>query len=333
VSLPPDPAGSGPLPPGLLPPGAGGPDLPALLSPLQDLAELPGEPDPRIRRAGVRLLLKRDDLIDPDLPGNKWRKLLPSVRAARAAGYDTLLTFGGAYSNHLRATAAAGARFGLRTVGVVRGDELRDRPLNPSLARAAAWGMELDFLDRGRWRRRATPCVLDELRERHGRAYVVPEGGSNALGVRGCRAITEEINAHPRAAVDPVDVIVCSVGTGGMLAGIAAGLRPGQRALGFSAVRPARAPHAAGGLDADTAALQRLAFGARRGFWRVEHRYHFGGYGRTTAELRGFAARVADTHGLDLDPVYEAKAFYGLLDLIGAGAFPRGTTLAFVVAG
>jgi 1-aminocyclopropane-1-carboxylate deaminase/D-cysteine desulfhydrase-like pyridoxal-dependent ACC family enzyme len=287
--------------------------------------------DERLRRAGVRLLLKRDDLIDPGVPGSgtKWRKLLPNARAARSAGHDTLLTFGGAYSHHLRATAAAGRRFGLRTVGVVRGEELRDRPLNPGLARAAAYGMRLDFMDRVTWRLRDTPRVLEELHERHGPAYVLPEGGSNALGVRGCRTVTEELNSQ----APEVDVICCSVGTGGMLAGLAAGLRPGQRALGFAALKPGPSLD----LDAETAALQRLAFGARRGSWYIDHRYHFGGYGRSTPELKAFAAGVADRQdgeaALDLDLTYEAKALYGLLDLVERGAFRRGTTLALIIAG
>ncbi|MFE7120061.1 1-aminocyclopropane-1-carboxylate deaminase, partial [Streptomyces sp. NPDC057654] len=119
--------------------------------------------DERFARRGLRLLLKRDDLIHPDLPGNKWRKLAPNLRAAAAAGRRTLLTFGGAYSNHLRATAAAGRLLGFATVGVVRGDELAGRPLNPSLAQCAADGMRLLFVSRGTYRRKAEPEVLAEL--------------------------------------------------------------------------------------------------------------------------------------------------------------------------
>ncbi|MEV5906754.1 1-aminocyclopropane-1-carboxylate deaminase, partial [Streptomyces sp. NPDC052127] len=159
---------------------------PRLPSPLQEVS------DDRFGRYGVRLLLKRDDLIHPELIGNKWRKLAPNLE--EAAG-RTLLTFGGAYSNHLRATAAAGRLLGQPTVGVVRGDELAGRPLNPSLARCAADGMRLHFVDRSTYRRKTEPDVLGTLLDTAGApdAYVVPEGGSNAAAVRGCRALGEEL--------------------------------------------------------------------------------------------------------------------------------------------
>ncbi|MFD1669233.1 1-aminocyclopropane-1-carboxylate deaminase/D-cysteine desulfhydrase, partial [Streptomyces calvus] len=158
---------------------------PRLPSPLQEVT------DGRFERRGVRLLLKRDDLIHPDLVGNKWRKLAPNLSAAAGR---TLLTFGGAYSNHLRATAAAGRLLGLDTVGVVRGQELAGRPLNPSLTRCAADGMRLHFVDRSTYRRKAEPETLTAvLRAADAEdAYVVPEGGSNAAAVRGCRRLGRE---------------------------------------------------------------------------------------------------------------------------------------------
>ena len=183
-------------------------------SPLAEVA------DDRLSRHGVRLLLKRDDLIHPDLPGNKFRKLRLNLAAAVAAGHDTLLTFGGAYSNHLRAVAAAGRLLGLRTVGVVRGEELAGRPLNPSLAAAAADGMRLDFVDRATYRRKAEPEVLAALLDRHGRAYVLPEGGSNAAAAVGCADLGRELRGA-------ADVVAVACGTGGTLAGLAAGLADG----------------------------------------------------------------------------------------------------------
>ncbi|NED77206.1 1-aminocyclopropane-1-carboxylate deaminase, partial [Streptomyces sp. SID9944] len=142
---------------------------PRLPSPLQELA------DDRFTRRGLRLLLKRDDLIHPELVGNKWRKLAPNLAAAASR---TVVTFGGAYSNHLRATAAAGRLLGLPTVGVVRGHELAGRPLNPSLARCAADGMRLHFVERSTYRRKAEPETLAALLEAVGArdAHVVPEG-------------------------------------------------------------------------------------------------------------------------------------------------------------
>lgn len=207
--------------------------------------------DDRFERYGVRLLLKRDDLVHPQLPGNKWRKLAPNLRAALAGGHDQLLTFGGAYSNHLRATAAAGRLLGLRTVGVVRGDELAGRPLNDSLARCAADGMRLHFVSRSEYRRKAEPDRLARLVDAAGArgAYVVPEGGSNALALAGCAELGRELRGA-------ADVVAVACGTGGTLAGLAAGLGPGQRALGV--------PVLAGGfLAAEIRSLQAAAFGVR----------------------------------------------------------------------
>ncbi|MFI0515481.1 1-aminocyclopropane-1-carboxylate deaminase/D-cysteine desulfhydrase [Streptomyces sp. WSLK1-5] len=285
---------------------------PRLPSPLQELS------DPRFARRGLRLLLKRDDLIHPELIGNKWRKLAPNLTAAVGR---TVVTFGGAYSNHLRATAAAGRLLSLPTVGVVRGDELADRPLNPSLARCAADGMRLHFVDRATYRRKTEPDVLARvLRAADAEdAYVVPEGGSNALAVRGCRALGEELSGQ-------ADVVTIACGTGGTLAGLAAGLGPDQRALGIPVLR-------GGFLTADIRALQRGAFGGPRGDWALDERFHFGGYARTTPALDAFATDFENRHGVPVERLYVAKLLHGLVTLAEEGAFPRGATLAAVVTG
>ncbi|MDH6548800.1 1-aminocyclopropane-1-carboxylate deaminase [Streptomyces sp. SAI-117] len=285
---------------------------PRLPSPLQELS------DPRFARYGLRLLLKRDDLIHPELIGNKWRKLAPNLTAAAGRA---VVTFGGAYSNHLRATAAAGRLLGLPTVGVVRGDELAGRPLNPSLTRCAADGMRLHFVDRSTYRRKSEPDTLARvLRAAHAEdAYVVPEGGSNALAVRGCRALGEELAGQ-------ADVVAIACGTGGTLAGLAAGLAPGQRCLGVPVLK-------GGFLHRDTESLQHLAFGARRGDWTLDDRFHFGGYARTTPELDAFATDFEGRHGVPVERLYVAKLLYGLVALAEEGAFPRGSTLAAVVTG
>ncbi|MFG3293693.1 1-aminocyclopropane-1-carboxylate deaminase/D-cysteine desulfhydrase [Streptomyces sp. NPDC048179] len=283
---------------------------PRLPSPLQEVA------DDRFARHGVRLLLKRDDLIHPDLVGNKWRKLVPNIEAA--AGRP-LLTFGGAYSNHLRATAAAGRLLGLPTVGVVRGDELAGRPLNPSLARCAADGMRLHFVDRSMYRRKAEPETLAGLLRAAAAedAYVVPEGGSNAAAVRGCRALGEELRGR-------ADVVAVACGTGGTLAGLAAGLGAGQRVLGVPVLK-------GDFLDGEIARLQAEAFGGRRGDWSLDERFHCGGYGRTTPELHAFAADFEARHSLAVERLYVAKLLYGLVELATEGAFARGTAVAAVI--
>ncbi|MFE9439260.1 1-aminocyclopropane-1-carboxylate deaminase/D-cysteine desulfhydrase [Streptomyces sp. NPDC006602] len=285
---------------------------PRLPSPLQEVA------DDRFTRRGVRLLLKRDDLIHPELVGNKWRKLAPNLTAAAGR---TVVTFGGAYSNHLRATAAAGRLLGLPTIGIVRGQELADRPLNPSLARCVADGMRLRFVDRTTYRRKDEAEILAELLRAAGAegAYVVPEGGSNALAVRGCRALGEELRGR-------ADVIALACGTGGTLAGLAAGLAPGQRALGIPVLK-------GGFLSADIARIQEQAFGERRGDWALEDRFHFGGYGRTTADLDAFAEDFEGRHGVAVERLYVAKLLYGLVALVEERAFEEGDAVVAVVTG
>ncbi|MGP9018666.1 1-aminocyclopropane-1-carboxylate deaminase/D-cysteine desulfhydrase [Streptomyces sp. BR1] len=284
---------------------------PRIPSPLQ------GIEDERFTRHGVRLLLKRDDLIHPALPGNKWRKL--SLNLQEAAGRP-VLTFGGAYSNHLRATAAAGRLLGFPTIGVVRGDELAHRPLNPSLAQCAADGMRLHFVDRSTYRRKAEPEVLEALRELFGGdPYLVPEGGSNSLAVQGCTALGRELHGL-------ADVVAVACGTGGTLAGLAAGLAEGQRAIGFPVLR--------GGFLADEIReLQRRTLGEPTANWSLDERFHCGGYARTTPELDAFAADFEARHELPVERLYVAKMLYGLLTLAEEGSFPKGTTVAAVITG
>ncbi|NWF30477.1 pyridoxal-phosphate dependent enzyme [Streptomyces sp. PKU-EA00015] len=288
---------------------------PRLPSPLQPVA------DERFERHGVRLLLKRDDLIHPDLPGNKWRKLAPNLRAA--AGRP-VLTFGGAYSNHLRATAAAGRLLGFPTIGVVRGDELARRPLNGSLSRCAADGMRLLFADRAAYRAKGDPDVLARFLRAAGvgadDVYVVPEGGSNALAAQGCTELGRELRD------EDVDVVAVACGTGGTLAGLAAGLGQGRRAIGFPVLR-------GGFLGEAIRALQQEAFGGPAGDWSLDDRFHFGGYARTHPVLDAFARDFGERHGLPVERVYVAKALYGLSVLAAEGALPAGSTVVAVVTG
>ncbi|MFD7980086.1 1-aminocyclopropane-1-carboxylate deaminase/D-cysteine desulfhydrase [Streptomyces sp. NPDC059071] len=289
------------------------PRLPSPLEPVED---------ERFTRRGLRLLLKRDDLIHPDLPGNKWRKLVLNLREA---GGRPVLTFGGAYSNHLRATAAAGRLLGFGTIGVVRGDELAGRPLNPSLARCAADGMRLVFVDRATYRAKSEPAVLARILERVPAdvrdVYVVPEGGSNALAVRGCAELGGEL-------CGAADVAAVACGTGGTLAGLAAGFD--GRTLGVPVLK-------GGFLGGEITALQELAYGGPRGEWSLDERFHGGGYARTSPELdafaRDFEARHGARHGLAIERLYVAKMLHGLVSLAEEGAFPSGTRIAAVITG
>jgi 1-aminocyclopropane-1-carboxylate deaminase/D-cysteine desulfhydrase-like pyridoxal-dependent ACC family enzyme len=274
--------------------------------------------DDRLARAGVQVWLKRDDLIHPEVPGNKWRKLKYNLIQATRSGHHTLLTFGGAYSNHLRATAAAGRYLGFTTIGVVRGEE--HRPLNSSLQFAADRGMELTYLSRDAYRRRNDQQLIDGLRAEFGDYYLLPEGGSNELAVRGCAELPAELDPD-------FDLICCPGGTGGTLAGIASGLRPGQRALGFSVLK--------GGefLARDVARLQQRTYGASTSNWLVDCDFHFGGFARRDARLDAFVADFRARHGLQLDWVYVAKMMYGLVTRAEQGAFEPGSRIVAVVTG
>jgi 1-aminocyclopropane-1-carboxylate deaminase len=168
--------------------------------------------DDMLDQRGVAIYLKRDDLIHTELPGNKWRKLKYNLAAAREQGASTLLTFGGAYSNHIRAVAAAADHFGFRSIGVIRGE--RHDPLNDVLAFAQERGMILAYMDRQTYRRKMSAEVVDRLHSELGEFFLIPEGGSNAHAVRGCAELVDEIDQD-------FDFICCPCGSGGTLAGIA----------------------------------------------------------------------------------------------------------------
>jgi 1-aminocyclopropane-1-carboxylate deaminase len=285
---------------------------PRIPSPLTELT------DDRLAEHDVRVYLKRDDLIHPEIPGNKWRKLKYNLAAAWERGATTLLTFGGAYSNHLRATAAAGYYFGFRTIGIVRGE--RHDPLNESLAFAADRGMELSYLDRAGYRNKNSPEMLSRLQHEFGDFYLIPEGGSNALALYGCRELPGEIDV-------PFDVICCPSGTGATVAGISWGLAAGQRAIGFSVLKGGRF------LEDDVTALQRSAGGAPLRNWSIDCEHHFGGFARRTPELDDFIESFETRHGIRLDWVYVAKMMFGVFELVQRGAFAPGSTLVATVTG
>lgn len=293
-----------------------GPDLSTLdvrlPSPLTELH------DDRLDACGVRLYLKRDDLVHPEVPGNKWRKLKYNLMAAAEQGHTRLLTFGGAFSSHIRAVAAAGHHLGFETVGVIRGE--RHEPLNESLAYAVSRGMTLTYMDRSMYRRKADPAVVAALLEEFGPSYVVPEGGANAPGVRGCAELVDELTVD-------VDVICCACGTGSTLAGIAAGLTErSPRALGFSVLKGGQL------LDDEVRRLQHAAFGAVSTNWSVDYDFHFGGYAKRTGLLDAFVRDFMARHGVLLDWVYEAKMMSGLFARISEGSFPSGTTIVAVLS-
>jgi 1-aminocyclopropane-1-carboxylate deaminase/D-cysteine desulfhydrase-like pyridoxal-dependent ACC family enzyme len=288
------------------------PDPPPLL---QDLRE------PLAERRGVRLRLLRDDHLHPELPGNKWRKLKYNLLAAREQGHDTLLTFGGAYSNHLAAVAAAGRLQGFRTVGVVRGEEAE--ALSPTLQQCRADGMQLHFVSREAYRHRAEAEWVGEVLAELGPAYVLPEGGTNALALRGVAELVHELDA----AGEAFDALAVACGTGGTLAGLLTGLDGQRQAVGVAALK------GAGCLRTEVDALTESATGRRYANYHLHLDAHFGGYARYSDELLSFVQDFYLHHRVVLDPVYTSKLLAGTLQLIGTGYFAPGSTVVAIHTG
>ena len=284
---------------------------------LQEISE------PVAAARGVRLLLWRDDLAHPDLPGNKARKLKYNLAAARRQGHDTLLTFGGAYSNHIAAVATAGRLFGFKTTGLIRGDAPgASAELNPTLARAAADGMALHYLDRSTYRRRAEPDFIAEQLLRFGPAYVLPEGGTNALALPGCAELVAEIRQQTA-----FDALAVAVGTGGTLAGLLTGLAGQHEAVGIAALKNG------GFLTSEIDALTQRATGQTFTNYSLQTDYHFGGYAKYSAPLLAFIRQFQAQHGVLLDPIYTGKMLFGVLDMIEREHFPRGSTVVVIHTG
>ncbi len=271
----------------------------------------------------IRLLVKRDDLLHPEISGNKWRKLRYNLERAEQQGCRRIVTFGGAYSNHIAATAAAGRLFGFASVGIIRGE--RHELLNPTLQKAVNDGMALHYVDRKSYRNKNSPEFRQWLDERWPNSYVFPEGGANRQGVRGCEAIVREINV-------PFDVICCACGTGTTLAGIISALAPGQRALGFSVLK-------GDFMKREVETLLAACLDDKRHFdalsdqWEIYSNYHFGGYARVKQPLLDFMAGFYDQTGILSDPVYTGKLFYGVMSLLRESTVFDNKTVVVVHSG
>lgn len=262
----------------------------------------------------VSLVVKREDLIHPFISGNKFRKLKYNLLEALNAEYKTIVTFGGAYSNHIAATAYAGKAYGLRTVGIIRGEELaRNWQENPTLALAHANGMEFRFVSRAQYRTKTDMCFYKALQDEIGPFYMVPEGGTNALAVKGCEEILT-------AADRDFNVICSSVGTGGTLAGIINSSGPGQQILGFASLKG----------DFLTKDIRNFAV---RENWTLNRDYHFGGYAKVSGTLIEFINYFKDRTGIPTDPIYTGKMIFGILDLVKHGHFIPGTKILAIHTG
>jgi len=278
---------------------------------------------PFLEQANIQLYVKRDDLIHPQFGGNKWRKLKYNLEYAREKQFDTLLTFGGAWSNHIYATAAAGKYFGFSTVGLIRGEE--HKPLNTTLSFAKDCGMQLHYINRTEYRHKAEAAYQNKIKQQFGDVYILPEGGSNSLALRGCAETVKEISNEIEK---PFDIICCASGTGATLAGLISAINPGQTAIGFSALKGGEFLNH----EVETF-LQREKTNSSTKNWRIETGFHFGGYAKINDALIQFMSEFQLQYGFALDAVYTGKMFYGLFELIKAKRFKPGTSIIAIHSG
>lgn len=273
---------------------------------------------PQLAAKQVSLFVQREDLLHPSISGNKYRKLAFNIEEAKRQGKRQLLTFGGAYSNHVLATAHAGKEFGFATIGIIRGEELgvdleKTLASNPTLRAAKELGMQFEFISRAAYRLKEQAAYTKQLAKTFPEAYLLPEGGSNALAVRGCECILQ--------STPFCDFIGVSVGTGGTLTGIVNRSDPAQQVLGFSALKGAF-------LEDKIQALH-----PKNKNWKLIEAYHFGGYAKTTSKLIAFINRFRRETGILLDPIYTGKMLFGLLDLVQKDAFPKGSKILAIHTG
>jgi 1-aminocyclopropane-1-carboxylate deaminase len=281
--------------------------------------------DPMLRAAGVELWLKREELRDPVLGGNKWWKLQGHLRAASLAGHARLLSFGGAWSNHLHALAAAGARFGFATVGLVRGNQG-----SAMLDDCRQWGMQLVALGYADYRRRHDAAWQAALLAEHGPGYLIPEGGGGEAGREGFQALAAELMQQ----VDGKAIIAVAMGTGTTLAGLAAHLPEGQELWGFPVLPLGDSGQKladelqSGNIGAGNTGAGRIGAGCR--IWQgcVDS-----AYGRMTPALRAFMEAFERQQGIPLDPVYTGKLLQALYALAQQGQIPRGTRIVALHSG
>ncbi|TRX58353.1 1-aminocyclopropane-1-carboxylate deaminase/D-cysteine desulfhydrase [Fulvivirga sp. M361] len=271
------------------------------------------------RLKNVRLFVKREDLIHPYVSGNKWRKLKYNLIEARNLGHDTLLTFGGAYSNHIYATAAAANEAGLNSIGIIRGEELQNKSLNKTLTFARKQGMQLEFIDRKTYRLKSEAAFLDALKTSYGDVFVVPEGGTNRLALKGCEEmVTPEVRKF--------DYVCCSSGTGGTVSGTIAGMQGKGKVIGFSALKGDFLKNEVRDLITD--------YGSPHlSNWEINTDYHFGGYAKRNELLDRFIEDFEVSCGIPLDQVYTGKMMYGVFDLVEKEYFPRGTHILAIHTG
>jgi 1-aminocyclopropane-1-carboxylate deaminase len=263
---------------------------------------------------GISLVIKREDLIHPFVSGNKFRKLKYNLLQAKAENQSTLLTFGGAYSNHIAAVGYAGKENGFQTIGIIRGDELGDKiESNPTLKFAQECGMQFEFVSRETYRLKTEATFLEQLQQKYGAFYLIPEGGTNAFAIQGCEEILTPEDAF-------FDFVACAIGTGGTISGLINSVLPHQKVLGFPA------------LKGDFLQDEIRNF-VRQDNWELITDYHFGGYGKVTNDLIDWINRFYAQTQIPLDPVYTGKMVFGIVDLIAKNYFPENAKILLIHTG
>jgi 1-aminocyclopropane-1-carboxylate deaminase/D-cysteine desulfhydrase-like pyridoxal-dependent ACC family enzyme len=288
-----------------------------IVSPIQHLR------DEVTEKYGVSLAIKREDLIHPEMMGNKLRKLKYNIIQARHDNAPTLLSFGGAYSNHILALSAAGRIFNMPTIGIIRGDELQKSKLNPVLEKAQNNGMQLSFITRADYRKKTEPAFLQNMHDEFGEFTLIPEGGTNALAVKGAAEILDDLD-------EGYDLITCACGTGGTLAGIIKGVYQNElgnvTVAGFSVLK-------GGGFISDEIKKLLPVEIYRHVQWDINTDYHFAGYAKTSDALIEFIKWFQDRHSIDLDYIYTGKMMYGLYSLIKSGSIATGSRVLAIHTG
>lgn len=283
-------------------------------TPIQEVKSAP------LKDAGIRLLVKREDLNHPHASGNKWWKLKYNLEACVRSGHDTLLTFGGAYSNHIFATAAAAHELGLKSIGIIRGEETL--PLNHTLSFAKENGMMLQYVSREDYRHKTEENFIEKLHKQFGDFYLIPEGGTNELAIKGC----EEFAKKLRTEID-FDYIYLAVGTGGTMAGIIAGLGGEKKVIGISVLKNGEFLNSA--INKFLLEVYSKPFGN----WSTLTSYDHGGYAKVTGELTTFIDKMQITHQLPLDSVYSGKLMKAVMEEVRRGDLKEGSVVLAIHTG
>lgn len=266
-----------------------------------------------LRKRNVSLFIKRIDKNNKHISGNKLYKLKYNLIQAKKEGHNSVLTFGGAFSNHIAATAYAAQENKLNSIGIIRGEEHKE--LNHTLNFAKSNSMKLCYLNRKEYRLKHTQDVMDYLNQKFGDFYLIPEGGTNLLGVKGAYEILD-------TSKDQHDFICCSVGTGGTIAGIIQKSLESQKVLGFSVLK-----------SSNKLMLDMTKWVDKKKNWKLILDYHFGGYAKINEELINFVYEFNNRYNIHLDIIYTAKMFYGIIDLVQKDYFPKGSSILAIHTG